>query len=160
MSSLRTIVKALAIAAACAFITTPIAARAEDKPKAPRVEKAGKRHHDKGEFPMEPTKFSELVERKIEVARAQMELLMTANSLPDGVKTQIRKDFDAAAVKLRNATKEAGKDGKVTKEEAKDVRHQAKGFVKQMREKYGKDKDGKDKEHAKGRGKRHGKRDA
>ncbi len=160
MSSLRTIVKALAIAAVCAFITTPLAARAEDKPKAPRVEKAGKHHHDKGEFPMEPTKFSELVERKIEVARAQMEFLMTASSVPDAVKTQARKDFEAAAVKIRAATKEAGKDGKVTKEEAKDVRHQAKDSAKQMREKYGKDKDGKDKKHAKGKGKRHGKRDA
>lgn len=154
MSSLRSFIRTFAIAAACAFITAPVAAHAEDKPKAPRVEKAGKHHHDKGEFPMEPTKFSELLERKIEVARAQMEFIMTAQALPDGVKAQARKDFDAAAAKIRTVAKEAGKDGKVTKEEAKDVRHQAKDFVKQMREKYGKDKD---KDHGKGRGKRPGK---
>ncbi len=156
MSSLRSLCQTLAIAAACAFMTAPLAAHAEDKPKAPRVEKAGKRHHDKGEFPMDSTKFNDIVEKKIEVARAQMELLMTANSLPDGVKAQIRKDFDAAAAKVRSAAKEAGKDGKVTKDEAKDVRHQAKEIVKQMREKYGKDKD---KDDDKRRGKRHDKDD-
>lgn len=141
MSSLRSICQTLAIAAACAFMTAPLAAHAEDKPKAPRAEKAGKHHHDKGEFPMDSTKFNEIVERKIDLARAQMELLMTANSLPDSVKTQIRKDFDTAAAKVRTAAKEAGKDGKVTKDEAKDVRHQTKELVKQLREKYGKDKD-------------------
>jgi hypothetical protein len=147
MSSLRSFIRALAIAAACAFIAAPLAASAEEKSnKSPRVEKVDKRHHDKGEFPMKPEKFSEIVDRKIEVGRAQMELLMTAHSLPDGVKAQIRKDFDAAAAKVRTAAKEAGKDGKVTKEEAKDVRKQAKGFVKQLREKYGK---GEDKRHDK-----------
>jgi hypothetical protein len=156
MSSLRSFIRAFAIAAACAFITAPLVAHAEDKPKAPRVEKAGKHHHDKGDFPMEPTKFSELLERKIEVARAQMELIMTANALPDGVKTQARKDFDTAAAKVRTVAKEAAKDGKVTKDEAKDVRHQARDVVKQMREKYGKDKD---KDHDKGRGKHREKAD-
>lgn len=156
MSSLRSLCQTLAIAAACAFMTAPLAAHAEDKPKAPRVEKSGKRHHDKGEFPMDATKFNDLVEKKIEVARAQLELLMTANSLPASVKTQIRKDFDTAVAKVRTSAKEAGKDGKVTKDEAKDVRHQAKDIVKQMREKYGKDKD---KDDDKRRGKRHGKDD-
>lgn len=157
MSSLRSFIRTLAIAAACAFITAPLAAHAEDKPKAPRVEKADKRHHDKNQFPMEPKKFDEVVERKIDHARTTMEALMTANALPDAVKAQIRKDFDSMAGKVRAAAKEAEKDGKVTKDEAKDVRHQAKGFVKDLRAKYGKEKD---KEHAKGHGKRHGKRDA
>jgi predicted transcriptional regulator len=152
MSSLRSFIRTLAIATACAFIAAPLAASAEEKPKSPRVEKVSKRHHDKGEFPMEPTKFTEIVDRKIDLARAQMELIMTANALPDGVKAQIRKDFDAAAVKMRAAAKDAGKDGKVSKEEAKDVRKQARGFVNQLREKYGKDKD---KSADKGRGKRH-----
>jgi hypothetical protein len=158
MSSLRSFINTLAIAAACSFIATPFVARAEDKPKAPRVEKVEKRTKDKGEFPMEPAKFSELVDRKIDLARAQMELLLTANAVPDNVKAQVRKDFDAAVVKIKAATKEAGKDGKVTKEEAKDVRHQAKAVVKEIKAKYGKD-DGKDK-HAKRHGKRHGKKDA
>lgn len=148
MSSLHSFIRTFAIAAACAFVATPLAARAEDKPKAPRVEKVDKRHHDQGEFPMNPTKFSELVDRKIDLARAQMELLLTANSVPDGIKAQIRKDFEAAAVKVRAAAKEASKDGKVTKDEAKDVRQQARSFVKDLRAKYGKDKD-----HDKGHGK-------
>ena len=158
MSSLRSFIQTLAIAAACAFVATPLAARAEDKPQAPRVEKVDKRHHDdKGDFPMNPTKFSEIVDRKIDLARAQMELILTANSVPDAVKAQIRKDFEAAAVKVRAAAKEAGKDGKVTKDEAKDVRKEGKSFIKGLRAKYGKDKDkdGKDK----GRGKAHDKQD-
>lgn len=155
MSSLRSFIKTLAIVAACSFIATPLVAHAGDKPNAPRVEKVDKKKHGKGEFPMEATKFSEMVDAKIQLARAQMEMILTANAVPDAVKTQVRKDFDAAAIKIKEATKEAGKDGKVTKEEAKDVRHQSKSFIKELRKKYGKD-DGKAK-HAK-RGKHHGKR--
>lgn len=155
MSSLRSFIRAFAIAAACALVAAPLAAHAEDKPnKTPRVEKVDKRHHDKGEFPMNPTKFTEIVDRKIEHARTQMELILTTAGVSDAIKTQVRKDFEAAAVKVREAAKEAGKDGKVTKEEAKDVRKQGKSFVKELRAKYGKDKD---KEHAKRHGKRHGK---
>lgn len=155
MSSLRSFIRTLAIASAFAFVAAPLTASADEKPSAPRVEKVSKRHHDKAEFPMEPTKFTEIVERKLEHARTQMELVISAAALPDGVKAQIRKDFDAAAVKVRAAAKEAGKDGKVTKEEAKDVRKDARGFVKQLREKYGKDKD---KGANKGHGKHHHKR--
>ncbi len=152
MSSLRSFIRALAIASAFAFVAAPIAASADEKPKAPRVEKVSKRHHDKAEFPMEPTKFTEIVDRKIEHARTKMEAIMTAGAVPDGVKAQVRKDFEAAAVKVRAAAKEAGKDGKVTKEEAKDVRQESRTFMKQLREKYGKDKD---KDANKGHGKRH-----
>jgi len=165
MSSLRSFVQTLAIAAACAFIATPLAARAEDKPQAPRVEKVDKRNHDdKGDFPMNPTKFTEIVDKKIDVARAQMELILTTASVADPVKAQIRKDFEAAVVKVRAAAKEAGKDGKVTKDEAKDVRKEGKSFVKQLREKYGKDKDkdkdGKDKDKGHGKaGDKHDKDD-
>lgn len=157
MSSLRSFIKTLAIVAACSFIATPLVARAEDKPKAPRVEKVDKQKHGKGEFPMEATKFSEVVDAKIQLARAQMEMILTANSVPENVKAQVRKDFEAAAIKIKAATKEAGKDGKVTKEEAKDVRKESKSFIKDLREKYGKD-GGKDK-HAKRDGKHDGKRD-
>src|SRR5262245_5110450 len=94
MSSLRFFVRAFALACAYAFLTASLAAHAEDKPKAPRVEKAGKHHHDKGEFPMEPTKFSELLDRKIDVARMQMEFIMTAHAVPDAAKVQARKDFE------------------------------------------------------------------
>jgi hypothetical protein len=152
MSSLRSFLRTVAIASAFAFIAAPLTASADEKPKAPRVEKVSKRHHDKAEFPMEPTKFTEIVDRKLEHARTKMEQLMTAAALPDGAKAQIRKDFEAAAVKVRAAAKDAGKDGKVTKEEAKDVRQEARSFVKQLREKYGKDKD---KDANKGHGKRH-----
>ena len=154
MSSLCSFIRTLSIAAACAFITAPLTASAEEKPKTPRVEKVSKRHHDKAEFPMEPTKFSEIVDRKIEHARTKMEAILTANAVPDGIKAQIRKDFEAAAVKVRAAAKDAGKDGKVTKEEAKDVRHEARGFMKQLREKYGNAKDA-DKDANKGHGKHH-----
>lgn len=156
MSSLRSFIQTFAIAAACAFIATPLTARAEDKPKAPRVEKVDKRTHEQAEFPMNPAKFSEIVDRKIDLARAQMELILVAHPVPDATKTQIRKDFEAAAAKLRAAAKEAGKDGKVTKDEAKDVRKQAKEFVKELRAKYGNDKD---KDHDKGHGKHHDKDD-
>jgi len=152
MSSLRSFIRTLAIASAFAFIAAPLTASADEKPKAPRVEKVSKRHHDKAEFPMEPTKFTEVVDRKIEHARTKMEAILTAAAVPDTVKTQVRKDFEAAAVKVRAAAKEAGKDGKVTKEEAQDVRKEARSFVKQLRDKYGADK-GKDAK--KGHGKHH-----
>ena len=141
MSSLRSFIRTLAIATACAFIAAPLAASAEEKPsKSPRVEKVEKKRHDKGDFPMKPEKFSEIVDRRIDVARAQMEFIITAQSLPEGVKAQVRRDFDAAAAKIRTTAKEAGKDGKVTKEEAKDVRQDARTLVKDLRAKYGKDK--------------------
>lgn len=158
MLSLRSFINTLAIAAACSFIATPLVARAEDKPKAPRVEKVDKAKHGKGEFPMETAKFSELVEAKIQLARAQMELLLTANSVPEATKAQVRKDFEAAAIKIKAATKEAGKDGKVTKDEAKDVRKESKSFIKDLREKYGKgDAKGKQAKRGKHHGKRHNK---
>ena len=77
---------------------------------------------------------------RIDVARAQMEFIISTQSLPEGVKAQVRRDFDAAAAKIRTTAKEAGKDGKVTKEEAKDVRQDARTLVKDLRAKYGKDK--------------------
>ncbi len=139
MSSLRRFVRPLALALAFTALAAPLAASAEEKGKQPRVEKIDKKKHGKGEFPMETVRFDEKVEQRIKHAREQMEQLLAAHPLlPDGMKSQIRKDFEAGASAIRAAAKEAGKDGKVTRDEAKDVRELAKELKEDAREKYGK----------------------
>ncbi|MDI3283578.1 hypothetical protein [Polyangium sp. 15x6] len=148
MSSLRNIVRPLAFALAFVFATAPLAASAEEKGKAPRVEKVDKKKHGKGEFPMESARFDEKVEEKIKHAREQMESLLAAHPLPESMKAQIRKDFESGAAAIRAAAKEAGKDGKVTRDEAKDVKKLAKELKENAREKFGKEarRDGKKRE--------------
>jgi hypothetical protein len=139
MSSLRSFVRPLALALGLAVLAAPLAASAEEKGKQPRVEKIDKKKHGKGEFPMESTRFDEKVEARIKHAREQMEKLLAAHPLlPDATKSQIRKDFEAGAAAIRAAAKDAGKDGKVTRDEAKDVRELAREMKKSAREKYGK----------------------
>ncbi|MDI1479841.1 hypothetical protein [Polyangium sp. y55x31] len=139
MSSLRTFVRPLAFALAFAFAAAPLAASAEEKGKQPKVEKVDKKKHGKGEFPMESARFDEKVEAKIKHAREQMEALLAAHPLPESMKAQIRKDFEAGAAAIRAAAKEAGKDGKVTRDEAKDVKKLAKELKENAREKFGKE---------------------
>ncbi|MRG92298.1 hypothetical protein [Polyangium spumosum] len=139
MSSLRSFVRPVALAFAFALATAPIAASAEEKGKTPRVEKIDKKKHGKGEFPVDAARFDEKVEAKIKRAREQMEALLAAHPLPESMKAQIRKDFEAGVVAIRAAAKEAGKDGKVTRDEAKDVKKLAKELKKSAREKYGKE---------------------
>ncbi|MDC0748136.1 hypothetical protein [Polyangium mundeleinium] len=148
MSTLRTFVRPLALALAFAFAAAPLAASAEEKGKAPKVEKVDKKKHGKGEFPMDSTRFDEKVEAKIKHAREQMESLLAAHPLPEPMKAQIRKDFEAGAAAIRAAAKEAGKDGKVTRDEAKDVKKLARDLKKTAHEKYGKEarRDGKKRE--------------
>jgi hypothetical protein len=138
MSSLRTFARPLALALAFVFAAAPLAASAEEKAPAPKVEKVDKKKHGKGDFPIESAKFDETVEKKIAHARTRMEEMLAAHPVPEGIKKQIRKDFDAGADAIRAAAKQAGKDGKVTREEAKDVRELARDLKKDAREKYGK----------------------
>jgi len=140
MSSLRTLARPLTIALALAFAATPLAASADEKAPAPKVQKIDKKKHGKGEFPIEAAKFDEIVEKRITAARAHMEEMLANHPVPEAMKAQIRKDFEAGAVAIRAAAKEAGKDGKVTRDEAKDVRKLAKDLKEEAREKYGKGK--------------------
>lgn len=138
MTTLRQFIRPLALALVFATTAAPLAAFADEK--TPKVEKVDKKKHGKGEFPMEAVKFDEIVEKRIAHAREQMENLLAAHPLPDAMKEKIRKDFDAGAAAIRAAAKDAGKDGKVTRDEAKDVRELARDLKDDMREKYGKGK--------------------
>jgi len=150
MSILRTVARPLALALAFAFVSAPLAASAEEGARKPRVEKIDRKKHGEGEFPMDSSKFDQKVEKRIQHAREQMEKILASHPIPDSMKAQIRKDFDAGIAAIRAAAKDAEKDGKVTRDEAKDVRKLAKDLKQSAREKYGKG--------AKREGKRPGKR--
>lgn len=137
MTQFRSFARSFAFAIALATLSVPLLASAEETGKPSKVEKIDKKKHGKGEFPMDPVKFDEAVEKRIEKAREQMESLLAAHPLPDAMKQKIRKDFDEAAAAVRAAAKDAGKDGKVTKKEAKEVRELSHERKAELMKKYG-----------------------
>ena len=102
-----------------------------------RVEK--KEKGDKAKhFPMPAAEFKTKVDRRITKMRAKMEAKMKEKSVPADKQKTALATFDAGATKVRAAAADAGKDGTVTKEEAKGVHDLAKQLRKGARGKGGK----------------------
>ena len=149
MSSIRTFVRPLAIALSLAFAAIPATALADSSRPAPAEVKEGKEHgkgkgkdHDKKDrerpqFPLEAAKFQQIVDKRIGRARTRMEKAMEKHNVPDALKVQIRKEFDAGAAQVQAAAKRVSADGTVTKEEAKEVRDLAKDLKQKARGKLG-----------------------
>ena len=146
MSSIRTLVRPLAVALTLAFVAIPASALADGARPAPADAKGGshappaaKDGQKKGNhkhFPIEAQKFQEMVDKRIGKMRARMERAMEKHHVPDAMKAQIRKDFEDGAAQLRAAAKRLGADGTVTKEEAKEVKDLARSLKQKGREKY------------------------
>lgn len=166
MSSIRTFVRSVALALTFAIAAAPAVALAEDSGRPAPAEgkkdgEHGKHHGKRGErkgrgegerpqFPMDAKKFQELVEKRIAKAREHLEGAMERHSVPEPIRAQIRKEFDAGAAAIREEAKRAVADGTVTKDEAKEVRELSRDLRKQAREKLRPEGKGK------GKGKRAG----
>lgn len=112
-----------------------------DKDASPHQGKGKKgkdrREHGEKNFPMKADAFKQLVEERIARARAHLDKALDKHEVPDAVRAQIKKDFDAGATAVRAAAGRVAADGEVTKTEAKEVRDLAKDLKQKAREKYG-----------------------
>ncbi len=140
----RSFVRPLFVALSLAFATTAAApafaegngdAKATESKGHGKDKKRGKVKLDE-KFPMPAEKFSKSVETRITKAREKLGAALTKHSVADAKKTEILKEFDTGAATVREAAKTAGKDGSVTKDEAKSVRSSAKALKKQLKNKY------------------------
>lgn len=134
MSSIRTLVRSVALALSLAVAAAPAAAFADNSGSAAPAEAKGK----KGKrFPIEAAKFQKSVEKRLDKARQKLERAMEKRGVPEATRAQVRKELEAGAVMVRAAAQRAGADGTVTAEEAKQVRDLAKNLKKTAREKLG-----------------------
>jgi len=141
----RSFVRPLFVALSLAFATTAAAPAFADnagdkaaehskgKGKGKDKEKRGK--GKKVEFPIDAEKFSKHVDARITRVKDKLTDALSKKGVGDAEKTKILKDFDDGAAIVRAAVKRAGKDGTVTKEEAKDVRVLVKDLRKQLKDK-------------------------
>ena len=143
MFSIRSIVRPAAVALAFALVAAPVAAHAEGKDRSAEVKKERK-------FPMPAESFNKLIEKRISKAREHLVKALDKRNVPAAKKAQATKDFDDGAAAVRALSAKVQADGKVTKEEAKQVRGLAKDLKQKAREKYGVSK-GKDRAKEKGK---------
>ncbi len=148
------IVRPAAAALALSLGLAPAVALAHGHDKGDRgglVEQGKGKEHAR--FPMKAEEFKQLVEARIRKAFEHLDRILDKRQVPEAIKAQVKKDFDAGAAQVRAAATKAGADGTVTKAEAKDVRELAKDLRDKAREKYGMGKGEKAKADGKGHGK-------
>ena len=142
MSSVRSL---LSLTIASALFALPALAAADDsKPpaptavaKKPHVRKVGKVENKDRHYPMKSAEFQKVVEDHIAKARVHLDKALDAHSVPNALREQIKKDFEAGAATVRAAAKDAGSDGQITHDEAKKVHGIARDLKEKAREKYG-----------------------
>ncbi|EYF07236.1 hypothetical protein [Chondromyces apiculatus] len=143
MSSIRAVVRSLAVALTFAVAAAPAVAMAEGK-SAPAGEKGGEHGKHKGDrkreeiqFPVTAQKFQEMVEKRLTKSRDRLNHMMEKRNVPEATRAQVRKELDAGAAAIREAAKKAGADGTVTREEAKQVKDLAKDLKNKAKAKLG-----------------------
>ena len=143
----RSLVRPLFFALSLAFATSAAApafagdesAKAADHSKKPEHGGKGKGKHagkDKVQFPLAADKFTKMVDTRLTSAKERLDAGLTKHKVADADKTKALKEFDDGAALIRAAAKRVGKDGEVTKDEAKEVRTMGKSLRKQIRSKY------------------------
>src|SRR4051812_3843424 len=131
----RSFVRPLFVALSLAFATTAAAPAFADGAGAKAAEHKDGKEKAK-HFPIAADKFTKMVDSRLVKAKEKLEAGLTKHKVEDAQKTKILKDFDDGAALVRAAAKRAGKDGEVTKDEAKEVRGLVKTLREQMRAKY------------------------
>ncbi|MEZ4293580.1 MAG: hypothetical protein R3B70_01290 [Polyangiaceae bacterium] len=96
-------------------------------------------------FPLPADKFTKVVETRLTHAKERISTRLSKSSLSEAEQAKILKDFDTGAEAIRTAAKAAGKDGTVTKDEAKSVRELVKNLRKTVSAKLPKKADKADK---------------
>jgi hypothetical protein len=83
---------------------------------------AAHRHHEAGpSYPMEPTAFRKLVDKRIDRVRAAIDKKLDRYGVAADRKKAIHKMIEDASKDVRTAVDEAAADGKITKAEADKV---------------------------------------
>ena len=136
----RSFVRPLFVALSLAFAITAAAPAFADGADASAAEhkghKGGKGKGKAQHFPMTADKFDKMVDHRLAKAKEKLEAGLEKHKVEGALKTKILKDFDDGAALVRTAAKRAGKDGEVTKDEAKEIRGLVKTLREQMRAKY------------------------
>jgi hypothetical protein len=140
----RSFVRPLLVALSLAFATTAAAPAFAEGARAKAAEhKRGKNKDKAKHFPIAADKFTKLIDSRIAKAKDKLEGALKEHKVEDAQKAKILKDFDEGAATVKAAAKRVGKDGEVTKDEAKEVRGLVKTFRQNMRAKYAPKKAGK-----------------
>ena len=105
------------------------AAQARSEARVEKKEKGDKAKH----FPMPAAEFKAKVDGRITKMRARIEAKMKEKGVAAEKQKTALATFDAGSAKVRAAADAAGKDGTVTKEEAKGVHDLAKQLRKEAR---------------------------
>ena len=132
----RSFVRPLFVALSLAFATTAAAPAFADGAAAKAEHKGEKGKDHAKHFPMAADKFTKMVDSRLVKAKEKLEQALTEKKVETDKKTKILKDFDDGAALVRAAAKRAGKDGEVTKDEAKEVRGMVKTLRQELRAKY------------------------
>lgn len=113
---------------ACFAFAAPLTAFADETPR-----ESDGQHREAKAFPMEAAKFKVLVDARVAKVRERVVARMSKRDVPADKQKEILVRFDSGAVKVKDLATEVGKDGTVTKEEAKSVRALAKQLRKEAR---------------------------
>lgn len=89
-------------------------------------------------FPMPAAEFQKHVEARIAKRKDKLTEKMAERKVPADKQKEVLAEFEAGSTKVRAAAAQAGKDGTVTLDEAKDVHKVAKEQRKEIRSKLGK----------------------
>lgn len=113
--------------------SVPALAFAGDRQEAP-VE-AGVSAHGKrdAKFPMKSEKFVEKVDSRLAKLKDRLTKGLEKRDVPEAKRTKVLAKFEEGATKIREAARNAGADGTVTAEEAKEVRAVAKEVRKDLK---------------------------
>jgi len=139
MISIRALSRPVAVASVLfALVAVPSAAFAcdEHETTAGHASKDEKAKRNKKNFPLKTDEFKKMVEKRIAHARERLDQVLASHEVPQGIQTQIKKEFENGANAVRAAAARVGADGTVTKDEAKEVKQLARDLKRQAREKF------------------------
>jgi hypothetical protein len=88
-------------------------------------------------FPMEGKRFLELVEKRLQRVEQRIDAKLSKHKLPPDLEREIRAELGRAEAKVREAARKVAADGKVTEDEAWQVRELALELREQARAKLG-----------------------
>ncbi len=103
----------------------------------PYAEELGGERRAERRFPMDGKRFLELVDRRLQRFEQRIDARLKKHKLPAELEREIRAELARGEAQVRAAANKASADGKVTKNEAWDVRELALELREQARAKYG-----------------------
>jgi hypothetical protein len=132
----RSFARPVALALALAFGASPLVASADEAHGKAEAVKVVHPKKVAKHFPVKAGHFEKAVAVRIEQARLHLDRMIAEARLPEHVARQIRRDFEGHAASIRALARRCEADGKVTREEAKEVNDLAKSLERRAEERY------------------------